>query len=71
MSWVTLLSESLPIESHIKLDVGDDGEVEWISAEVVTTLTRGRETKKQPHQDHEVKLWRAMPLLGKFRDTKP
>ena len=69
MSWLT--SDSPHNELHIKLDVADGGELEWISAEVETTLTRGHETEKQTHQDHEVKLWSATPLLGKFGDTKP
>ena len=69
MSWLT--SNSPHNESHIKLDVGDGGELEWVSAEVETALSRGHETEKQTQQHHEVKLWSATPLLGKFRDTKP
>ena len=67
MSWLT--SDQARNELHIKFDVGDVGELEWISAEVETALTRGRETEKQTPQDHEVKFWSTTPLLGKFGDT--
>ena len=70
MSWLT--TDSPHNELHIKLDVGDGGELEWISAEVETALSRAHETEKQTHQDHELKLWSATALLGsKFRDKKP
>ena len=42
MSWLT--SDSPHNELHIKLDVGDGGEFEWISAAVETALSRGHET---------------------------